>query len=110
MNDNLKRIGGVIARSLISKLSWPILLVAALLIILVVVVVASILSSDMGESGKLGGGGKKLSEKVLQWEDDIKESIVENGLDTENLPVLLSILQKELGGVKNANNYDIFLI
>ncbi|MFG6121142.1 lysozyme family protein [Thalassobacillus sp. B23F22_16] len=108
MNDNLKRIGGVIARSLISKLSWPILLVAALLIILVVVVVASILSSDMGESGKLGGGGKQLSEKVLQWEDDIKESIVENGLDPEHLPVLLAILQQESGGDMIATNGDIF--
>src|SRR5699024_12050136 len=99
MNDNLKRIGGVIARSLISKLSWPILLVAALLIILVVVVVASILSSDMGESGKLGGGGKQLSEKVLQWGDDIKECIVGNGLEPEHLPVLFANLISESGGV-----------
>lgn len=108
MNDNFKRIGSIIARSILTKISFPVILIALVVLFLVVIIVASILSNDAGESGSLQGGNKQLSEKVLEWEDDITDSVIEHGLDIEYIPVLLAILQQESGGNMTRTNGDIF--
>ncbi|SRR5690625_803173 len=108
MNDNFKKISGIIARSLLTKVSWPVILIAAGLMVFVVIVIAAIVSSDMGEGGGIKGGNKQLPEQVLAWEEDINESVVEHGLDPEYAPILLAILNQESGGDMISTNGDIF--
>lgn len=108
MENNSKKLGSVLARTALAKLSLPVLLILIGLLVLIVLVVASVFSSDMGSSGSLAGGNKQLSDKVLKWEDDIEDSIAEHGLDPEYLPTLLAILQQESGGDMIATNGDIF--
>src|SRR5699024_7682562 len=98
MNDNFKKISGIIARSLLTKVSWPVILIAAGLMVFVVIVIAAIVSSDMGEGGGIKGGNKQLPEQVLAWEEDINESVVEHGLELEYGTILLAILNQESGG------------
>lgn len=108
MNDNAKRIGAIIARALITKISWPVLLIAVGLLIFMVIMMATIASTDIGESGNLHGGNKQLPDSVLQWEDDVKEGMMENSLDQEYLPVMLAILYQESKGDLISSNGDIF--
>lgn len=108
MNDNLKRVGLILGRSILTKLSLPIIIIAMFLLLLIVVIVASVLSEDFGESGSLQGGNKQLSEKVLKWEDDITDAVIKYELDLEYVPILLAILQQESGGDMINTNGDIF--
>lgn len=108
MNDNLKRIGAILARSLMTKISLPVLVIGALGLLFVVLIVASVFSNDMGGNGKLKGDGKDLPEDVLRFEDDIKDAVDDHNLDEKYVPVLLAILNQESGGDMAATNGDIF--
>ncbi len=109
MNDNLKRLAGVVARAVLLKVSLPVLLIAVGLIVVIVLIIASFIGSqDFGETGSLKGGNKQLSEQVLEWEEDVKDAVIEESLDLEYVHVLLAILQQESGGDMISSNGDIF--
>lgn len=109
MNDNLKRIGAVVGRAVLMKISLPIILIAVAFLLLIILIIASVIGSDdIGESGSLRGGNKQLSEDVLQWEEDVKDAVIEESLDLEYVHILLAILQQESGGNMISTNGDIF--
>lgn len=105
MNDKSKRIGSMIATSVLSKVGLPVLLVVGLIIIFMVIIIAVVVGNDFGD---LGGGGKKLPDEVMKWEENIDEALEEEDLDEKYKPVMLAILNQESGGDMSSTGGDIF--
>jgi len=106
-NGKKIRTGLLVGKSLLAKLSLPVLLVILVLISVIIIIIAVIVGNDFG-SDDIKGGNKKLPESVLRWEDDIEHALSENNVDKKHLPVMLSILKQESNGDLSSTGGDIF--
>lgn len=105
MDDKGKKIGKILASSAITKVSLPVLAIVGLVVALLILIVAAVVGSDFSD---IGGGGKKLPDEVMKWEENIEEALEENDLDEKYKPVMLAILNQESGGDMSSTGGDIF--
>lgn len=106
MDDKFKKLGKLVASSVLTKISLPVLATVICIVVAIVIIVAAILGN--GTNDLEGGGGKSLPEEVMKWEDNVDEALEEEDLDEEYKPVMLAILNQETGGDMAESGGDIF--
>lgn len=85
---------------LITLRYWKQVLIAlvSLFAIIFVVILSAIPQNPFGNPD-YGGSTPKVSPEVIRWEPTVKEYVLKYGLEEKWVPVLLSIMQQESGGV-----------
>lgn len=107
-NENLKKVGSILAKSLLSKLSLGAVVALLIIFLSIIIIISAVLGSELDDNSGWTGGNSQLPDDVLLWEDDIREAMEKHDLDEKYLYVLLAIMKQESNGDVIASNGDIF--
>lgn len=100
----VKSASGMLLRKLLMSTVGLVIIAIALVVIIIVAVTSG---SEGNGSGALVGG-KQLPESVMQWKDDVLESMAEHEVEESHINVLLAIMNQESKGDIASSNGDIF--